>query len=409
MKPAISTLLAIILFAFSANAQDNAPAWDYLNVKQINPNINIQLGKQHENFMDGQAYVAAINNISTNKVNVTGSVVAYLTCGNQVSSAFNVTLNPGESAGGGSPALLNMDDLGGHAMNTDCLGEKKYPDPVNRPTYYYLDRIRTVGITNLRVTIVIDNSSYTSTQSSNTNSSSQATSTNYNNQSQNSNANTGKSTQVQQRRSTLVTPKIYNGTSSTAETNAQIADGITNIIGIIANHNNVNRTNQNTASTETTTQNDNYTPPPRTNYTPAVTNSFPLVNAKAPAIQFTQANGTVFKLSDYAGKNVLLVFWASYNDASIEQSNIIKANYSFLNSKGIVIIGLAQEYSSYQWQTAVKDNQLPGLQISELNGPGNDTYQNYQLTQLPTLFFINAAGEIAAESYSFDGIKSSIH
>ena len=40
---------------------------------------------------------------------------------------------------------------------------------------------------------------------------------------------------------------------------------------------------------------------------------------------------------------------------------------------------------------------------------GNFAYQNYQLTQLPTLFYINAAGEILAESYSFDGIKSTIH
>jgi peroxiredoxin len=412
--------LISIFFTFSnlLFAQDTSPAWDHFTfATQPSPYLNIQLGRHHGSILGNQAYVATVTNVSQSNIEVTGSVVAYLICGNQVSSQFDVTLKPGETEGGGSAVLLNDEGLGGNAITTDCEGTKIYPDPTNQPTLYYINRIKSVGIINLNVVLIkdqnADNNAGTTNQttaSNNTinNSPSSTPANNYNNPSTKIPGEQAKA-EVQQTTNN-VTNQIRNGdTQTTGQDATQLASAIGNLIGAISNNHHQNSSSQPVAKDNNV---NNYSPPP--SYTPPSANNNgyidppaanALINAKAPDINFAETNGSVFKLSDYAGKKVLLIFWGSYDDNSITQFSIVKSYYSSLIQKHITVIGIAEEFSRYQWQAAIKDNILPGLQLSELNGTGNDTYENYKITKLPILFYINPSGNIIQVSDTFSGIK----
>ena len=241
------TLLALFLINFSVKAQEPAtpPAWDFLNLtSQPSVYINILLGKQHENFMDGQAYVGTITNISLNKVHVTGTIVAYLTCGNQVSSQFDVTLNPGEVAGGGTPALFNADGLGGHAMNTDCQGNKIYPDPTNNPTFWYYDRIKDVGITNLQVTIIKNDTAPVITSDNNTVNNNVSSNPTNNSNSNNNTANNNSTTITSQKQAQMqqftnnVSNQMQGGQpESTAQAASELGSSLGSLIASISSSN----------------------------------------------------------------------------------------------------------------------------------------------------------------------------
>ena len=89
-------------------------------------------------------------------LNVSGTLVAYLTCGNQVSTYFNAQISPGKSVGGGD-VVTGSPDYTGVVTEQDCKGVKSYYDAQN-PQLYHVNRIRSVGLTGLSVTFVqVDN------------------------------------------------------------------------------------------------------------------------------------------------------------------------------------------------------------------------------------------------------------
>jgi peroxiredoxin len=256
------------------------------------------------------------------------------------------------------------------------------------------------------------------------NPSSQLTSTNY---SQSNNSSSSYSTgtykpnnrpdqivlKQQQNVNKYTPPNINIGGISNQSAKSQLAEAVDSVTHIIANLSQKEKQGVQSNTIEnipTASRVTSYTHISKSSPVYGRTETYinPLINSKAPDIQFTQPNGKTFKLSDYSGKKILLVFWASYNDASIEQFNIIKANYQQLLAKGVEVIGIAQEYSSYQWQTAIKDNELPGLQVSELNGTVNDTYPYYHIEQLPSIFYINISGIVVAERDNFNQVKTLI-
>ena len=190
--------------------------------------------------MDGQAYVGSVTNVSSDIVHITGNIIAYLTCGNTVSSFFDLTLKPGETAGGGTPALLNADGLGGHALNTDCQGVKKYPDPSNRPTYYYFDRIKTLGIDNLKVRIVAEATLTTSNFANNSAIDNKPISTDNSNSYSTSNSKISstneKQAQMQQFNNNVASSINHGSDENTSQNAADLGNAMRNLFTAITNH-----------------------------------------------------------------------------------------------------------------------------------------------------------------------------
>lgn len=118
------------------------------------------------------------------------------------------------------------------------------------------------------------------------------------------------------------------------------------------------------------------------------------------AIEFNQpgVDGKIVKLSDYAGKYVLLDFWASWcGPCRAENPNVLKA-YNTFNKKGLEILSVSLDENRAAWLKAVKADKLPWLQVSDLKGWKNEAGSKYMIQSIPENFLIDPSGKIIAKS-----------
>lgn len=124
------------------------------------------------------------------------------------------------------------------------------------------------------------------------------------------------------------------------------------------------------------------------------------ISAGTEAMDITQpdVDGNMVKLSDYKGKYVLLDFWASWcAPCRAENPNVLKA-YQAFHPKGLEILAVSLDSNKDSWLKAVKDDQLPWKQVSDLKGWKNEAAAQYKVQAVPTNFLIDPNGKIVAKN-----------
>ena len=133
------------------------------------------------------------------------------------------------------------------------------------------------------------------------------------------------------------------------------------------------------------------------------------VGVKAPDFTTLDINNQSFSLSDFRGKNeILLVFWSSGNSFSRKSFPHLNAVYTKYHPKGLEIIGVASEVLKDRWRKSVEHDSIyywrhvlsSGEYFSNLNTIDNilEKYSvqgySYDLKILPVEVLINKKGKI---------------
>ena len=125
---------------------------------------------------------------------------------------------------------------------------------------------------------------------------------------------------------------------------------------------------------------------------------------------FEQANttGKKIRLSNIKAKYILLEFWGSWCGPCREENpNLIKTYYTY-KSKGFEILGVAADDNKAQWLKAIKDDNLPWENVSDLKGDKNEAALIYGISGYPTNFLIDEKGIIIAKNLRGDALNKKL-
>ena len=120
--------------------------------------------------------------------------------------------------------------------------------------------------------------------------------------------------------------------------------------------------------------------------------------AEYPDLELMDIYGKKIRLSSLAGKVILLDFWS----AELGTSNQLNAELKELYRKyadapvGFEVYQVAIDTSKPLWITAVQEQQLPWVSVSDLRGRGSAALGLYNVQKLPCNFLINKEGTIVA-------------
>ncbi len=120
--------------------------------------------------------------------------------------------------------------------------------------------------------------------------------------------------------------------------------------------------------------------------------------AEFPDLELMDIYGKKIRLSSLAGKVILLDFWS----AELGSSNTLNADLKEIYRKyadapvGFEVYQVAIDTSKPLWITAVQEQQLPWISVSDLRGRGSAALGLYNVQKLPTNFLIDKQGTIVA-------------
>ena len=123
-----------------------------------------------------------------------------------------------------------------------------------------------------------------------------------------------------------------------------------------------------------------------------------VTEASYPDLELMDIYGKKIRLSSLEGKVILLDFWS----AELGTSNALNADLKELYHKyadapvGFEVYQVAIDTSKPLWITAVQEQQLPWISVSDLRGRGSAALGLYNVQKLPTNFLIDKTGTIVA-------------
>jgi thiol-disulfide isomerase/thioredoxin len=130
-----------------------------------------------------------------------------------------------------------------------------------------------------------------------------------------------------------------------------------------------------------------------------------------PVADFTVADtaGVKHSLATYRGKYVLLDFWGHWCGPCIKAMPKVNALHQQYADK-LAIIGIAMEgpNSAPLWKKAIRQYQVPGLQLSELQTDEGPVIAGYNINAFPTYMLLDPKGTLVLRTNDVDDITQKL-
>ncbi|MEN8203425.1 MAG: TlpA disulfide reductase family protein [Bacteroidota bacterium] len=109
-------------------------------------------------------------------------------------------------------------------------------------------------------------------------------------------------------------------------------------------------------------------------------------------------DGKEISLSALKGKVILVCFWASGSDASIQTLLQFKSTYKKYHDRDFEIYAISLDNNKISWMNAMDFNEFEWINVSELSFPESKASLYYNVTSIPSTFLINRDGDIVAKN-----------
>ena len=125
-----------------------------------------------------------------------------------------------------------------------------------------------------------------------------------------------------------------------------------------------------------------------------------------PEIYLPNGQGDSISLNSLGSKYILVNFWASWSEESIKRNLELKDVYKKYHTKGFEIYQVSLDTKIENWQRAVNFDQLPWINVIDLDGRTSYYAKIYNVKTLPTSYLINPEGEIVTINPSVEQLNS---
>lgn len=132
------------------------------------------------------------------------------------------------------------------------------------------------------------------------------------------------------------------------------------------------------------------------------------LNKRAITFEQKDTANKLVRLSDYKGKYVLIDFWASWCLPCRAENPTLKKAYGKYSTKGFEIMGVSLDNNKAAWLNAIRKDDLPWQNVSDLNGFKNEVAQKYAVTELPTNYLLDPQGKIIAKNLKGDSLMKKL-
>ncbi len=134
------------------------------------------------------------------------------------------------------------------------------------------------------------------------------------------------------------------------------------------------------------------------------------IGAQYTDIVMQDPNGKTVKVSDYVSKNkyTLIDFWASWCGPCLrEMPNVVKA-YTNFHDKGLEIVGVSLDNKKDAWVNAIKKQNMPWPQMSDLKGWECAGATAYNVRAIPSNVLVSQDGKIVAKDLREEALQEKL-
>ena len=129
-----------------------------------------------------------------------------------------------------------------------------------------------------------------------------------------------------------------------------------------------------------------------------------------PDLELSDIYGKKVRLSSLEGKVVLVDFWsAELGNANARNAELKELYAKYARQKApFEIYQVAIDTSKPLWITAVQEQQLPWISVSDLQGGASSALKLYNVQRLPSSYLISREGEIVARDLDGEALARKI-
>ena len=127
-----------------------------------------------------------------------------------------------------------------------------------------------------------------------------------------------------------------------------------------------------------------------------------------PDIEMPDMFGKKQRLSALSGKVILLHFWSAALGNSNALNADLKSVYEKYHEQGFEIFQVAVDTSKSAWVTAIQEQQLPWISVSDLLGDSSPSVGIYNVQKLPTCYLIDRKGNIVGKDLVDEELETEI-
>lgn len=113
-------------------------------------------------------------------------------------------------------------------------------------------------------------------------------------------------------------------------------------------------------------------------------------------------------LSSLKGNTIVLSFWSSQNvDMRLENQELLECYDKYVD-KGLVVYQVALDTDKSLWAAAVREQQLPWINVCDGLGVYSPSVTTYGITEVPAFFLIDKEGNLVAKGNTVESIEKTL-